>query len=149
MNTLRYDGTLYKKYKMETVFEVITQFAVEEDILQLLKKELEELQGEMYEDIQNKLVELVSVYGNMILKKLGGRWEYVKSRGKAGVDIPLFCRCNNPVDFIEAWQKGEENLIIENFNHKCNEVINWVRQCRRLYGKDWQPPETKYLIPPM
>ncbi|GLB29675.1 hypothetical protein LAD12857_15980 [Lacrimispora amygdalina] len=27
MNTLRYDGTLYKKYKMETVFEVITQFA--------------------------------------------------------------------------------------------------------------------------
>ncbi|PPK80589.1 hypothetical protein BXY41_106179 [Lacrimispora xylanisolvens] len=118
----------------------------EADILQLLKKELEEIQGEMYEDIQDKLVELASVYGNMLIKKLGGRWEYVKSSGKASVDIPLFCRCNILVDFIEAWQKGEENLIIKNFNHKCNEVINWVRQCRALYGEDWQPPETKYKM---
>lgn len=35
----------------------------------MLKKELKEIHGEMYKDIQDNLVELVFVYGNMLLRE--------------------------------------------------------------------------------
>lgn len=123
----------------------------ETDILQLLKKELKELRGETYETVQDKLVEFASVYGNMLIKKLGGRWKYNKRIAKTGLDITL-CRWINVLEvFIEAWQKGKEDLIIEEYNYRCSRVIPWVTNCRQLYGEDWQHPSTsaEWEIPPM
>ena len=123
----------------------------ETDILQLLKKELKELRGEKYKTVQDKLVEFAAVYGNMLIKKLGGRWKYNKRIAKTGLDITL-CRWINVLEvFIEAWQKEKENLIIEEYNYRCSRVIPWVTNCRQLYGEDWQPPSTlaEWEIPPM
>ncbi len=112
---------MYKKLYKEN--SVLTQQFInrnnavdlmEEDILQLLKKELEVRHGETYMDMQDKLVELSSVYGNMLIKKVGGRWRYTKNDGRTGVDIQVFCWCDVLEDFIEAWQQNEENKIIEN-----------------------------------
>jgi hypothetical protein len=147
---------MYKKLYKEN--SVLTQQFInrnnaadlmEEDILQLLKKELEVKRGEKYEDVQDKLVELSSVYGNMLIKKVGGRWRYTKNDSRTGVDIQLFCWCDVLEDFIEAWQQSEENIIIEKYNYKCGTIINWVSQCRRFVGDDWQPVGAKYQIPPM
>lgn len=123
----------------------------ETDILQLLKKELKELRGETYETIQDKLVEFASVYGYMLIKKLGGRWKYNKRIAKIGLDITL-CRWINVLEvFIEAWQKGKEDLTIEEYNYRCSRVIPWVSNCRKLYGEEWQPPSAsaEWEIPPM
>jgi hypothetical protein len=147
---------MYKKLYKEN--SVLTQQFInrnnaaelmEEDILQLLKKELEVGHGETYEAVQDKLVELSSVYGNMLIKKVGGRWRYTKNDGRTGVDIQLFCWCDVLEDFIEAWQQNEENIIIEKYNYKCGTIINWVSQCRRFVGENWQPVGAKYNIPPM
>ncbi|PPK80596.1 hypothetical protein BXY41_106186 [Lacrimispora xylanisolvens] len=123
----------------------------ETDILLLLKKELKELQGKTYESVQDKLVEFASVYGNMLINKLGGRWKYNKRIAKTGLDITL-CRWINVLEvFIEAWHKGKDDLIIEEYNYRCSRVIPWVTNCRQLYGEDWQPPSTsaEWEIPPM
>nr|WP_314465175.1 hypothetical protein [uncultured Clostridium sp.] len=129
-----------------------TQLKLKEtDILQLLKKELKELRGETYEIVQDKLVEIASVYGNMLIKKLGGRWKYNKHIAKTGLDITL-CRWINVLEvFDETWQKGKEDLIIEEYNYRCSRVIPWVSNCRKLYGEEWQPPSAsaEWEIPPM
>lgn len=114
----------------------------ETDILLLLKKELKELQGKTYESVQD---------GNMLINKLGGRWKYNKRIAKTGLDITL-CRWINVLGvFIEAWHKGKDDLIIEEYNYRCSRVIPWVTNCRQLYGEDWQPPSTsaEWEIPPM
>lgn len=121
----------------------------EEDMLQLLKKELEKMRGEMYVNVQDMLVIFASVYGNMMIKKVGGRWIYTKSNGKTGLDIQLFCWVDILDDFVDAWQKGEENLIIDKYKNSCRPIIDWVRGRRKSQGEDWQPPRAKYRIPPM
>ena len=125
----------------------------EDGILQILKKELEIIKGKDFEMIQNKLIELASVYGNMLIRKVGGRWEYNEYNDRVimNLDIPLYPGYPLLDWFIERWQKGEEDLIIEEYNIKCSEIINWARACRKLHGDDWQSKSSyarcKYKIP--
>ena len=123
----------------------------EEDMLLLLKRELEDMRGETYENVQDKLVELASVYGNMLIKKVGGLWEYNSYNGGmiTNVDIPLSPGYPILTIIIDAWQKGEENLIIDKYNNICRPIVDWVRGRRKSQGEDWQPPRAKYKIPPM
>ena len=109
------------------------------------------MRGETYEDVQDKLVELASVYGNMFIKKVGGRWEYNSYNGGmiTNVDIPLSPGYPILTIIIDAWQKGEENLIIDKYDNICRPIVDWVRGRRKSQGEDWQPPRAKYKIPPM
>lgn len=41
----------------------------------MLKKDLEECFDKTYEQVQEKLIELSAVYGNLIINKIGGQWK--------------------------------------------------------------------------
>lgn len=123
----------------------------EEDMLLLLKRELEKIKGEPYEDVQDKLIELASVYGNMFIKKVGGCWKYIESDGLSVVDITLYHWRNILQELVKIWQREDVELILNYYNDNCNGIIRWVRTCRKLHGEDWQPSSAyaKWKVPPM
>ncbi|WP_277406939.1 hypothetical protein [Lacrimispora xylanisolvens] len=123
----------------------------EEDMLLLLKRELEKIKGEPYEDVQDKLIELASVYGNMFIKKVGGCWKYIERDGLSGVDITLYHWCDILQELVKIWQREDAELILNYYNDNCNGIIRWVRSCRKLHGEDWQPSSSyaKWKVPLM
>ncbi|MBE7718039.1 MAG: hypothetical protein E7243_00780 [Lacrimispora celerecrescens] len=149
---------MYKKLYEEN--SVLTQKFIEqhnadklseEDMLLLLKKELEKVKGEPYEEVQDKLIELASVYGNMFIKKVGGRWKYTESDGLSGVDITLYHWRDVLQELVRIWQREDVELILNYYYDNCNGIIKWVRTCRKSHGEDWQPTSgyAKWKVPPM
>ena len=149
---------MYKKLYEEN--SVLTQKFIEqhnadklseENMLLLIKKELEKVKGEPYEDVQDKLIELASVYGNMFIKKVGGCWKYIESDGLSGVDITLYHWRDILQELVRIWQREDVELILNYYNENCNGIIRWVRSCRKLHGEDWQPSSAyaKWKVPPM
>ncbi len=123
----------------------------EEDMLLLLKRELEKIKGKPYEDVQDKLIELASVYGNMFIKKVGGCWKYTESDGLSGVDITLYHWRDILQELVRIWQREDVELILNYYYDNCNGIIRWVRSCRKSYGEDWQPSSAyaKWKVPSM
>ena len=149
---------MYKKLYKEN--SVLTQNFIkqhnadkssEDDLLLLLKKELERVKGEAYEAVQEKLVEIASVYGNMMINKVGGRWICIESNEKSYIDITLLRRVDILKNLVKLWQKGEAEFILNDYYDNCNEIIEWVRSCRKSCGEDWQPTSgyAKWKVPSM
>ena len=149
---------MYKKLYEEN--SVLTQKFIEqhnadklseEDMLLLLKKELEKVKGEPYEEVQDKLIALASVYGNMFIKKVVGRWKYTESDGLSGVDITLYHWRDVLQELVRIWQREDVELILNYYYDNCNGIIKWVRTCRKSHGEDWQPTSgyAKWKVPPM
>lgn len=149
---------MYKKLYEENT--VLTQKFIEqhnadklseENMLLLIKKELEKVKGEPYETVQDKLIELASVYGNMFIKKVGGRWDHPVLNGITSVDITLLRQCDILKDLVRIWQREDAELILNDYYNNCNKIIKWVRVCRRSHGEDWQPTSgyAKWKVPPM
>lgn len=111
----------------------------DEETIQLIGKELKGIQGRNYEEIQDKLVELASVYGNLLIKKLGGRWKYNKISGVTQVDITLQRGWAVLEPVIRCWQDGSIKFIKEEYHFVCDDTINWVKECRKIGGDDWKP----------
>jgi hypothetical protein len=149
---------MYKKLYEENT--VLTQKFIEqhnadklseENMLLLIKKELEKVKGEPYETVQDKLIELASVYGNIFIKKVGGRWDHRVLNGITSVDITLLRQCDILKDLVRIWQSEDAELILNDYYNNCNKIIKWVRVCRKLHGEDWQPTfgYAKWKVPPM
>jgi hypothetical protein len=149
---------MYKKLYEEN--SVLTQKFIEqhnadklseEDMLLLLKKELEKVKEVSYESVQDKLIELASVYGNMLIKKVGGRWDHLVFNGITSVDITLLRQCDILKDMVRIWQREDAELILNDYYNNCNEIIKWVRACRKSHGEDWQPTSgyAKWKVPPV
>lgn len=149
---------MYKKLYEEN--SVLTQKFIEqhnadklseENMLLLIKKELEKVKGEPYETVQDKLIELASVYGNMFIKMVGGRWDLSILNGITSVDITLLRQCDILKDLVRIWQREDAELILNDYYNNCNKIIKWVRMCRKSHGEDWQPTSgyAKCKIPPM
>lgn len=108
----------------------------EEEILQLVKQELVELRGKDYEDVQEKLLELAAVYGDMFIKKVGGCFNYLNEIPYVSIpEDPAICVFR---DIVTAWQKNEENSIIEYYNRTCERNIKVIKAWRKTDGDDWQ-----------
>lgn len=110
----------------------------EEEILQLAIKELFELRGKKYEEIQDKLVELAAVYGDMFIKKVGGCLKYHNGYKVAILSIPLDPAELILEDIINAWQNSQEDNILEYYDRKCARNIEAIKIWRKRGGDDWQ-----------
>ena len=112
----------------------------ENDILPLLKRDLEECYEDTYEQVQDKLVELAAVYGNLIISKIGGQWRYNKHLKNVCFDSkPLYPGYPVLSLFVSFWQEKNADKMVENYMYTVSDYQDWVLQCKQEYGEDWEP----------
>ncbi len=119
----------YKKYNINE--------QLEEKVLSVLKKDLEECYEKPFEQIQEKLVELSAVYGNLIMNKIGGEWQYDKIHKIASFDSrPLYVAWPVLSLFVSYWQDKSADLMVKNYIDIISGYQEWVLQCIQAYGDD-------------
>lgn len=145
-----YEATLEMNKKLFREQEILTRKFMErhglnrtdeEAVMLAVKDELKVILEEKYEKVQDKLVELAAVYGNMLIDKMGGRWEYSEVIGTTTINkIPLFT--SNPVmrSFVQFWENKDADLVLKEYKVDVLHFNQWLTDCRNVYGKDWQPP---------
>lgn len=112
----------------------------ENDILPLLKKDLEECYEDTYEQVQGKLVELSAVYGNLIMSKIGGQWQYDKRLKSVSLESkPLYPGYPVLSLFVSFWQEKNADRMVKNYMYTVLGYQDWVLQCKQKYGEDWEP----------
>ncbi len=112
----------------------------EKDVLPMLKKDLEECYDKPYEHVQERLIELSAVYGNLIINKIGGQWQYDKIHKQVSFDSkPLYV--NYPVLslLVSYWQEKNAEQMIKNYVDTILGYQEWVQQCKQAYGEEWEP----------
>lgn len=122
----------YSKYNVNEL--------AEEKILSMLKKSLEECYRKPFEHVQEKLVELSAVYGNLIINKIGGQWKYDKIHKKVSFDSrPLYISYPVLSLFVSYWQDKNADLMVKNYMDTISSYQEWVLQCKQVYGDVWKP----------
>lgn len=117
----------YKKYNINE--------QLEEKVLSVLKKDLEECYEKSFEQIQEKLVELSAVYGNLIINKIGGEWNYDKIHKTVSFDSrPLYIAYPVLSLFVSYWQDKSADLMVRNYIDTISGYQEWVLQCKQAYG---------------
>lgn len=114
----------------------------ENEILPLLKRDLEDCYEDIYEKVQGKLMELSAVYGNLIMSKIGGQWKYDKRQKKVSFDSkPLYYSYPVLSLFVSYWQDRNADQMVKNYEHTISGYQDWVLQCKQQYGEDWKPDQ--------
>lgn len=112
----------------------------EKDVLPMLKKDLEECYDKTYEQVQEKLIELSAVYGNLIINKIGGQWKYDKINKIAYFDCkPLYVSYTVLSLFVSYWQDKNADQMVKNYVDTTIGYQEWVLQCKKAYGDEWEP----------
>lgn len=89
------------------------------EVFPALRKELGEICGKPYEQIQDRLVEMSAVYGNMLIDITGGIWKY---NGKSAmIEKKPFHTSYSPLRFLRwSWEAGKVEVLIRDYIHKIN-----------------------------
>lgn len=106
----RLEPILFEKYGINKLTELTKEAKTKPDPIELLEPTIQ-----MYEKLYKDNSALTQQFMSMITEA-----GPIKD---SGLDITL-CRWINVLEvFIEVWQKGKEDLIIEEYNHRCSRVI--------------------------
>lgn len=113
----------------------------EEAVLLAIKEDLETIKDEKYEQVQNQLLEIAAVYGNMLINRMGGRWGYSKFYKTTGIEkMPIFVTYPVLRIIVELWEKKDGDTVLKKYGNDVMIFLQWVAECRQAYGPDWQPP---------
>lgn len=88
-----------------------------EGILLSMQSEMNATLDRDFEEIQDKLVELAAVYGNLIIQSMGGEWTYDVTDNTTDVRNTLAGICTFFVlrDIVRWWNTKEKECIIREF----------------------------------
>lgn len=98
------------------------------EVFSTLRKELGEICGKPHEQIQDKLVEMAAVYGNMLIEITGGMWKY---NGKlAVIEKEPILITYSPLRFLTwSWEVGKVEVLIREYIRVIDSLKNWVIGC--------------------
>lgn len=82
---------------------------LDDKILSALEQEEEQLQGKEYEEVQDKLIELAAVYGNLIVASMGGRWTSSDDNTFLR-QVPIRYRVFPLKDIVRTWEYKMESI---------------------------------------
>lgn len=122
-----------------------------DDVFVCLMRELNEMVGKPFLEIEDKLIELGAVYGYIVILILGGKWVYRDEAAigekpqhlqprlgrEMNVLRPLTCYCQVP---------GNNSLIVDYVQYKRNQA-KWIRAQKEEYGDSLILPKLrKYSV---
>lgn len=111
---------------------------VDKAVLSAIKTELEATMNEEYEQIQHKLVELAAVFGNLLIRRLGGKWKYNKNTQRTSIDIkPLYPGEPIAQNFVDYWEKKDADAVMKDYGFKITHYFDWINECQDAYGQEW------------
>lgn len=121
------------------------------EVFPALRKELGEICGKPHEQIQDRLIEMAAVYGNMLIDITGGMWKY---NGKLAViekkpDMTSY----SPLRFLTwSWETGKVEVLIRDYVYIINSFKVWVIGCVNRHAEEvlaangWTQENIKRLI---
>lgn len=112
----------------------------DERVLQVLQREIELLQGKEYEEVQDKLVEIAAIYGELIIESMGGEWEYRNEKTYVE-NVPLCPQIIVLSDVALSWGMDDVATMIQTYIYLLVGLYQYIDYGRRTYGSDWIPPK--------
>jgi hypothetical protein len=106
----------------------------EYEILQCITEHLDALVGIDFEVCKEELLELGAVYGDLIIRQIGGIWyEYEDWRMKqihSGIyNVPAIDRIFPHYDIVEFWENGGSQKLIWSYQEYKWRYEEWKRLC--------------------
>ena len=110
----------------------------DERVLQVLQYKLEEIQDKEFETVQDKIIEMAAVYGNLIIESIGGEWVCENDEVYIG-QIPLHSRSFVLSVVVGYWGEAHEDTIALSYMYLLIELYRYIDRCRAAYGPEWIP----------
>lgn len=114
----------------------------DERVLMILQQEINMLQGKEYEEVQDRLVELAAVYGNLVIESMGGEWENRNGKTYIG-QVPLHFRIHVLLEIVRGWAKLNDNVVVLWYTDSLESLYSYIDNGRKTNGSDWLPPKLK------
>lgn len=114
--------------------------AGEEDALDRIRLALDGLEGREYGEIKEELMKLAAVYGELIIRNIGGSWGRSHGKNKGGVylrDIPVMRDIQLLEDFVWDWEYGGSGEVVKRYRGYVRQRDEWLEICRRCFGEDF------------
>lgn len=107
----------------------------EENILKSIKKEMDAIEGNGYEESREQLLELGVACGELIIREIGGHWKEdeewrIKRSPVLLVEVPVIGTIDLLQELIYCWENGGSNRLYEMYRKYKWEYEEWKRLCK-------------------
>ncbi len=126
-----------KKFRKENG---LTESSGEEELLICLAAKLDEMQGVPFEQCRNKLLGMAAVFGDLLIREIGGRWrEYegwrIKQLKPGLIDLPGrgiigIGFVNLPLAMVRYWEWEGGRTLLRAYRESKWQHEKWKRICR-------------------
>ncbi len=117
-----------------------------DEVMGQLLREAGQVKGKPFQEVEGKLVELAAVYGEVLIRTVGGEWARKKDEGK--IVIGNFAFTHQSIVLLNiicyGWSEGEIT-ILTHYMYNLSEYRKWTARQRDEYGDSWQPPRIKKM----
>ena len=119
-----------------------------DEVLGQLLCEVGQIREKPFHGLEEKLVELAAVYGEVVIRTVGGEWMRRKDWSEKIEETVIgdFAYTHITLDpmlvLCFGWQDGEV-WVLKNYMSKLSDYRKWSARQREEYGDGWQPPKTK------
>lgn len=111
--------------------------------------EVGQMRGKPFRELEGEILELAAVYGEVLIRTVGGEWirkkDWMGADGEETVVGNLTYKdySQNPLDFVcEGWRSGEV-WVLENYMSNLSDYRKWAAEQREEYGECWEPAGKK------
>ncbi|MDE7479500.1 MAG: hypothetical protein K2M91_16450, partial [Lachnospiraceae bacterium] len=112
----------------------ITNNSEKNEILQCIAGHLDALVGSAFEVCKEELLEMGAVYGDLIIRQIGGVWyeyeEWCMRQIHAGIyNVPAIDHIFPEHDIVECWENGGSKKLIWSYQEYQWRYEEWKRLC--------------------
>ena len=118
-------------------------------VMGCLLREVGQMRGKPFRELEGEILELAAVYGEVLIRTVGGEWvrekDWMGADGeKTVVGNPTYkYHSSNPLDFVcKGWRDGEMR-ILRNYMSNLSDYRKWAAEQREEYGECWEPAGKK------
>lgn len=118
-------------------------------VMGCLLREVGQMRGKPFRELEGEILELAAVYGEVLIRTVGGEW--VREKDWMGADgektvvgnLTYEYHSSNPLDFIcIGWRDGEMR-VLRNYMSNLSDYRKWAAEQREEYGERWEPAGKK------
>lgn len=118
-------------------------------VMGCLLREVGQMRGKPFRELEGEILELAAVYGEVLIRTVGGEW--VREKDWMGADgektvvgnLTYEYHSSNPLDFIcIGWRDGEMR-VLRNYMSNLSDYRKWAAEQREEYGECWEPAGKK------
>lgn len=112
----------------------LNRTAGKENILKCIKKEMDAIAGNGYEESKEQLLELGAACGELMIREIGGHWQEneewrIKSSPVRLIEVPVIEAIDLLQEVIYCWENGGSKQLYERYRKYQWEYGEWKRVC--------------------